>query len=66
MPLPGFRRLLIKTDFFYSFKQHLNFESYLIRGGTKQYLHLIKLRASNHRLTVEIGRWENVAFDERK
>ena len=55
-----------KGRIFYSFKQDLNFEKYLIKLDRKQYLPPIKFRTSNHRLPIETGRWENVPFDDRK
>ena len=32
----------------------------------KHYSALLKFRLSNHRLTVETGRWENIPIEERK
>ena len=48
------------------FKQNLNFESYFTTLDRNVYLPIVKFRTSNHKLPVEIGRWNNTPFGERK
>ena len=55
-----------KRKNYYLFKQNTNLENYLTKLNKKQYLPILKFRTSNHKLPVEIGRWENTPLDERK
>ena len=48
------------------FKQTLTMESYLLSLTENLYLPLIKFRTSNHKLPVEVGRWENIPYEDRK
>ena len=48
------------------FKQNLNFGSYFTTLDRNVYLPIIKFRTSNYKLPVEIGRWNNTPFGERK
>ena len=48
------------------FKDNQQFEAYLRILPRKTYIPLIKFRTGNHRLPVEVGRWEGVPLTERK
>ena len=41
-------------------------ECYLLSLTENLYLTLIKFRTSNHKLPVEVGRWENIPYEDRK
>ena len=48
------------------FKNDQQFEAYLKILSRKSYTSLIKFRTGNHRLPVEVGRWEGIPYTERK
>ena len=48
------------------YKSDINIENYLTLFPRKVYYPIIRFRTTNHKLPVELGRWENVPFDERK
>ena len=48
------------------FKENLKIESYLKILSKSSYIPLIKFRTANHKLPVEIGRWENIPHAEWK
>ena len=48
------------------FKENKEFESYLKLISKQLYSPLIKFRSSNHKLPVEVGRWKNTLYAERK
>ena len=48
------------------FKENLECEPYLKILSKSSYIPLIKFRTANHKLPVEIGRWENIPHAERK
>ena len=51
---------------YYSFKENTEFESYLKLIPKQLYISLIKFRTSNHKLPVEVGRWKNTHYADRK
>ena len=48
------------------FKTDICMEKYLLHLPRKSYLSLCKFRTSNHKLPIEVGRWEGVPLNERK
>ena len=48
------------------FKTDICIEKYLLHLPRKSYLSLCKFRTSNHKLPIEVGRWEGVPLNERK
>ena len=48
------------------FKEQIEFESYLRLLPRQLYIPLIKFRTSNHRLPVEVGRWNGTHYTDRK
>lgn len=48
------------------FKDNQQFEAYLKILSRKNYTPLIKFRTGNHRLPVEVGRWEGIPYTKRK
>ena len=48
------------------FKENIEFESYLKLIPKQLYIPLIKFRSSSHKLPVEVGRWKNTIYAERK
>ena len=48
------------------FKNDQQFEAYLKILSRKSYTSLIKFRTGNHRLPVEVGRWDGIPYTERK
>lgn len=48
------------------FKDDICAEKYLIVLPRTIYLPLCKFRTSNHKLPIEIGRWENIPLNERQ
>ena len=47
-------------------KADICMEKYLLHLPRKSYLSLCKFRTSNHKLPIEVGRWEGVPLNERK
>ena len=54
-----------KALVYFNFKQNFDLEKYFITLPRKFYLLLFKLRIANHKLPVEIGRWEGTVRNER-
>ena len=50
---------------YFSLKKEYNIENYLISLPKKYYLSLFRFRTGNHRLPVEVGRWEGIEVNER-
>ena len=48
------------------YKSDINIENDLTLFPQKVYYPIIRFRITNHKLPVELGRWENMPFDERK
>ena len=48
------------------FKTDICMEKYLLHLPRKSYLSLCKFRTSNHKLPIEVGRWEGVPLNEKK
>ena len=48
------------------FKETCQFENYLKLLPRALYLNIFRLRTTNHRLPIEIGRWQSIALNERK
>ena len=47
------------------FKENFEFETYLDILSDKDRITLCKFRTCNHRLPIEIGRWQNVDRSDR-
>ena len=50
---------------YFHFKQNFELEKYFTTLPRKLYLLLFKLRTANHKLPVEIGRWEGTDRNDR-
>ena len=48
------------------FRTDICIEKYLLHLPRKSYLSLCKFPTSNHKLPIEVGRWEGVPLNERK
>lgn len=51
---------------YFSFKSDYALEKYFISLPRKHYLNLFKFRTGNHKLPIEVGRWEGTVIHERK
>ena len=51
---------------YHIFKENTEFESNLKLIQKQLYIPLIKFKTSNHKLPVEVGRWKNTLYVERK
>ena len=49
-----------------SFKDDIALENYFKILPKNLSLNMVRFRTSNHKLSVEIGRWHNVEYDDRK
>ena len=47
------------------YKENIEFESYLDKLGNKNQHRLCKYRTLNHRLPIEVGRWNNATREQR-
>ena len=54
-----------KALVYFNFKQNFELEKYFTSLPRKLYLLLFKLRTANHKLPVEIGRWEGTDRNDR-
>lgn len=50
---------------YFSFKSDYALENYFLSLPRKYYLNLFKFRTGNHKLPIEVGRWEGTAINER-
>ena len=50
---------------YFNFKTELCLEQYFITLPRRSYILLFKLRTSNHKLPIEVGRWDGTLLDER-
>ena len=48
------------------FKEQICLEKYLTALPRSQYLNIYRIRTTNHRLPIEVGRWHGIALNERK
>lgn len=48
------------------FKDSIQFEPYITALPYKLYINMIRFRTGNHKMPIEIGRWNNVDIDDRK
>ena len=48
------------------FKMNINFETFLISLPRSFSIPMVKFRTANHKLPIEVGRWENIVYDDRK
>ena len=48
------------------FKTNTNFKTFLISLPRSSSIPMIKFRTANHKLPIEVGRWENIVYEERK
>ena len=48
------------------FKTNTNFETFLISLPRSSSIPMIKFRTANHKLPIEVGRWENIVYEDRK
>ena len=51
---------------YFSFKSEHKLETYLISLPRNQYLNLFKFRTGNHKLPVEVGRWDDTDLNDRQ
>ena len=54
-----------KALVYFNFKQNFELEKYFVTLPRKLYLLMFKLRTANHKLPIEIGRWEGNERNER-
>ena len=55
-----------KAFTYFSFKSEYAIEKYFISLPRTHYLNLFKFRTGNHKLPVEVGRWDDSPLDDRK
>ena len=48
------------------YKDSIQLEPYILALPYKLYINMIRFRTGNHKLPIEIGRWNNVDIDDRK
>ena len=48
------------------FKINTNFETFLISLLQSSSISMVKFRTANHKLPIEVGRWENIAYEDGK
>lgn len=48
------------------FKDSIQFEPYITALPYELYINMIRFRTGNHKMPIEIGRWNNVDIDDRK
>ena len=51
---------------YFNFKQELRLDHYFITLPRKFYILFFKLRTSNHKLPIEVGRWDGTVLFDRK
>ena len=54
-----------KGTIYQLFKDSIELEKYFLVLDRKQYLTFVKFRTANHRLPIEVLRWESVPINER-
>ena len=45
------------------FKMNTNFETFLISLPRSSSIPMVKFRTANHKLPIEVGRWENIVYE---
>ena len=45
---------------------NINFETFLISLPHSSSIPMVKFRTANHKLPIEVGRWENIVYEDRK
>ena len=48
------------------FKMNTNFETFLISLPRSSSIPMVRFRTANHKLPIEVGRWENIVYEDRK
>ena len=48
------------------FKDSINLERYFLILPNNLYINMVRFRTANHKLPIELGRWNNIEYDERK
>ena len=54
-----------KARMYFSFKDNIKLENYLVDYSSRIKTTLCKFRTANHRLPVEVGRWQRIEYDQR-
>ena len=51
---------------FHVFKDSIQLESYFTTLPRNLYINMVRFRTGNHKMPIEVGRWNNIDIDDRK